>query len=156
MTGTTGPRIEPATVNRLLNGESLRVVLVPDPSEPQNVPEITESLELRHILIDGDKFWGITSPVHSSFGVTIVGAHAPDEPCFYAYSNYAGIVVNASPSRQYARVYRARAYREMTFVAAPNYRLVWDSGVDGDVGAVRDAVREGRKLKIALLDHENY
>ena len=156
MTEITDPRIEPATVERLLNGESLRVVLVPDPSQPHNFPEITESLELRHILIDRDKFWGITSPVHSSFGVVIDGEHAPEEPCFYAYSNYAGIVVNASPSRQYARVYRDRAYREMTFVAAPNYRLVWESGVDGNVGAVRAAVREGKKLKIAMLDHENY
>ena len=142
------------TTEDLLRGDSLRVVLVPDPAAPHNYPEITESLELSHVIIDGDRFWGITSRVHGSFGIPGIEGRAADEPCCYAYSNYAGIVVNASKSWDFLRIYDSNSYKKMEFIALSDCRLVWESGKTESMGELREAITKGRRLKVGLLDDD--
>ena len=144
------------TSEDLLQGGSLRVILVPDPSRPHNNPEITESLELSNIVIDKDKFWGITSSLHSPQGIAEVPRDALLQPCVYAYSNYTTIVVNGSRAWNFIRVNQTKAYTKIEFVVIANYRLVWERGANEDVGELRRAIMSARRVKIALLDQEGF
>lgn len=146
-----------ATVDALLRGETLKVVLTPDPAIPHNRPEIQESFELPHVVIDRDGFWAKTTTVISlDFHSGGVEAYDLSLPGSYAYSNYADLVVNSSFLSGLVRCYDAQSYSQLDFITQPDHDLVWEHGETGDMAALREAVSTGRSLKIALLDDQNY
>jgi hypothetical protein len=51
-------------IQGVLEGCSLRTFMVPDPAMPSNHPEHTESYDLPHVIINGNKFWAKSETAH--------------------------------------------------------------------------------------------
>lgn len=147
-----GPKKSAATAKKLLKGHSLRVILHPHPG---HMEAQVEGFELRHVIMDGDKFWGITS---SAVSLAFHGNPEFDltKPGCYAYCNYADMVLNGSHLSGYTRIINAGSYSKIEFIAVPDFELIWESGAKGSVADVRKAVAKGRRLKIAFHDAEGY
>jgi hypothetical protein len=143
----------PISIDDLLNGASLRVVLHPHRDVQIYFPDMLESFELPHITLIGDRFFAKTANRHAvSFQFKDYDLKASFS---YAYSNYYDYVVNFSQTEGFSRICSKYAYEKITFVASQNYDLVWDSENDQSVRPVEAAILNGRKLKIALLDTDD-
>ena len=136
-----------ATAPDILKNGDLRVVLHPGVHDVNGV----EWFELPHIVISGDKFFGISESAashdfqegHPEFDLST--------PASYAYNNYADIVFNSNALAGLTRIYTAAAYDLIRFVSMPRFEIIWEYG-DADVSPIREAVEQGRALRIALKD----
>lgn len=136
----------------LLNGMSLRVVLHPDTAWQTDFPDMLETVELRHVLIDGSRFIAKTSPLHAlhyKFEYDLKRSYA------YAYCNFANVVLNSSPVSGLLRAYRSSAYKEIHFLLRDTHECVWEHAKDKSVESVEEAIRAGKSLKIALHDSDD-
>ncbi len=133
----------------ILGGGSVRVVLDPDPNRPE-VTATVENLALPHLYIQEDKVIGVSAYNHSWH---LDGTHYdPKLTAAYAYSNFCGLVFNASLALGVVRGYHVSLYSKIEFVVVPDFEEIWRLDGNGGVEAVRDAVRAGRRLKIAIED----
>ena len=140
--------------DKLLKGSSLRIVLHPDVRVQVDFPDMFETFELRHIILHNNEFFAKTSNIHAlSYQFTSYDMRAAYS---YAYSNYVDMVVNCSQIEGLMRFYDAKSYLERCFVTVPDFRTVWEWGRDGNISEVEKAVRCGQRLKIALLDKDNF
>lgn len=145
------------TAEKLLDGASLRVVLHPDPEIQTDFPDLIESFDLPHVLIDGGNFIGKTRDRHAlPHDYLAKEAFDPHFAASYAYANYLSLVINCSPAAGLFRAYDARSYLDVTFQTIPNHATVWEHGRDTSVAAVEQAIGEGRLLRIALLDSDGF
>ena len=142
------------TAEDLLNGASLRVVLHPDPEVQTDFPDMVESFELPHIILHEGEFIAKTSNLHAlahnfrRYDVNIAFS--------YAYSNYLSYVINCSAAESLFRAYSAKVYHEIEFVTANTYETVWEYGTDQTIAPVERAIEAGKRLKIALLDQDDF
>jgi hypothetical protein len=141
------------SIDDLLAGASLRVVLRPHRDVQIDFPDMIESFELPHITLIGDRFFAKTANRHAlSFQFKDYDLKVAFS---YAYSNHYGYIVNFSQTEGFSRICSKNVYEEITFVAMQNYDLVWDSEKNQSVESVETAILSGHKLKIALLDADD-
>ena len=101
-------------IKEILKGASLSVILAPDPSIQTDFPKMIETLDLRHIIISGNRFIGNTDNAHA--------VHYEFKPynlkfsASYAYSNYANIVINSSYTENLCRYYHSSRYLKINFI----------------------------------------
>ena len=138
----------------LLNGASLRVVLHPDPEVQTDFPDMVESFELPHIILHEGEFIAKTSNRHAL--AYDFRAYDVNSAFSYAFSNYLSYVVNCSAADSLFRAYSANAYHEIEFVAANTHETVWEYGTDQPTAPVERAIEAGKRLKIALLDADDF
>ncbi|MEX2449325.1 MAG: hypothetical protein WD407_00550 [Rhodospirillales bacterium] len=138
--------------SKILSGNSLSVILKPDPKAQTDFPEMVESFDLQHIVISGDNVLGKTSNTHainprfSKYDRTFGTA--------YAYNNYADIVLNSSHTEGICRFSHTGRYSDIRFETREDYEIIWNSHENDDVAAVEKAILAGCKLKIGLLDNK--
>ncbi len=140
----------PDIIAGILDGQSLRTRMVPDPALPTNNPEHVETYDLPHVIIKGDLFWGKSETAHLS-----VDGDRPIGNVAFCYTNSADVFVSYGPEvsgRPY--VMRVSRYRELDWVLKKNYRLIWDSQGGQPAEAVRDEIDSAAKFRIAMLDSE--
>ena len=143
------------TASDLLNGHSLRVVLASPVPGRRDANALVESLDLCHVVIDGERFWGKTASAGAPQGIPGDTAQTPYCGCAYAFCDDAGYVVHSSPLWDSCRLIASREFAPIEFVAIPDFRLVWEWGGTGDMTTLRAAIVSGRLIKVALLDHDN-
>lgn len=133
----------------ILGGGSVRVVLYPDPNRPE-VTATVENLALPHLYIQENKVIGVSGYNHSWH---LNGArYDPRLTAAYAYSNFCDLVFNASLALGVVRGIHVSLYSKVRFVVVPDFEEIWRLDGNGGVEPVRDAVRAGRKLKVAIED----
>ncbi len=143
----------PINPDELLNGASLRVVLHPHKEVQADFPDMMESFELPHITLIGERFFAKTANRH---GVSFqFNDYNVKSTYSYAYSNHYDFVVNCGHAEGYSRICSRKAYANISFVAANNYELIWNSEADQSVRPVEAALLNGRKMKIALKDNDD-
>ena len=151
------------TAEDLLNGASLRVVLHPDPEAQTAFPDMVESFDLPHIIIRGSEFIAKTANRHAlpydsrAYDTNFASSYAYSNfASSYAYSNFLSCVINSSAVDPIFQAYSAIAYQEIKFVAKNAYETVWEYGVHETTAAVERAIEAGKRLKIALLDQDDF
>ena len=140
-------------IARILDGQSLRTRMVPDPVLPSNFPEHIETYDLPHVIIKGDLFWGKSETAHLSIN------KATSEPvtsfCF-CYTNSTDLFASFAPGMPNGTfVMHLSRYREHDWVLKKDYRLIWDSEGGQPAEAVRDEINAAAKFRIAMLDSED-
>lgn len=141
-------------IDAIMSGASLRLVLHPRNDVQTDFPDMYESFDLRHIILKGQRFFAKTSDSHA---IPInFGAYDMTKNFAYAYSNYYSYVINSSHTEVEARIYNKNVYESLEFIPVNNFELIWESANDSDVKPVEDAISTGRRLKIAMLDQDDY
>jgi len=146
-------------IEKLLEGASLRTVMVPDEKIPSNYPEHIETLELPHLVLNGNYLWGKSEPGH---GVYHLGEKVYPA-CSFCYTNITDIFCSYTPSTNCCVFMNKKRYRKHTWSVRENYRLAWDSDTIGNGSSTREKasteiikkeIERASKFKIALLDSE--
>jgi len=146
----------------LLAGADLAIFLRPDETIKARAGTETyiESLKLPHILIQGNKVWAFQEHhcVQHTRGKSFDGFS------YYAYTNAADIFANLIYThRQEAmqtkkikvQIMSSGRYAEMKWNTRLLPHLVWDSKTSTTTQPVIDAIKDGQRFKIALLDQNN-
>lgn len=148
---TLTPANDREIIEKILEGSSLRTVMVPDPALTSNRPEHVESYDLPHIVINGGTFWGKTRNTHLFHvrGERIAGCAA------FCYTNAGENFFGLSlPSNNLVAFSRHR-YKDYRWILVKNYRLIWDSQGTRSPEIVREEIDSASKLRIAMLDSED-
>ncbi len=143
----------------LLSGADLTLFLRPDDTiEARSGTETyIESLKLPHAVIRGEQVWAF----QEHHCVQHTRGQSFDGFSFFAYTNAADIFANVVYTHRFdamqtrkvnVQVMSSGRYAELRWVTRPTPRKVWDSDTDTDSRPVIDAIREGMRFKIALLD----
>lgn len=137
-------------VLRLLEGASLRTVMVPDDAMASNRPEHIETYDLPHLLINGDSFWGKSETTHLG--------HAPGSgktgEVAFAYTNIGPLFCSYNPFTRGARLMSKKRYKKHEWVLRDHFRLVWDSEKGSATEEIKKEIEAASKFKIAMLDSE--
>jgi hypothetical protein len=144
------------TVDKLLNGASLRVVLHPNPEIHTTFPDLIESFALPHVVIEGEHFIGKSRGHGLPYNYQELNAFDPGFAASYAYANYVNLVVNCSLTGNFIRIFDTGVYLDVTFQTISNYEMIWKHGRDMPIAAVEGAVRDGRMLRVALQDPDGF
>ncbi|MFB3924410.1 MAG: hypothetical protein ACE14T_00020 [Syntrophales bacterium] len=140
-------------VAKLLDGASLKTVMIPDVSIESNRPKHLECFQLPHIIIKGNLFWGMSRNAHchhllgafvSPYGSSFIYGNSPDR-VFFSF-NLLPEGLTGMPLER---------YEFHRFVCHRNYELVWDSQSQSSADNVRACTEEGKAIKIAMLDEDN-
>lgn len=151
LTSDSGEGRESPVIERLINGASLRTLMVPDDSIPGNHPEHVETYDLPHIIIKGDQFWGNSGTshlFHSEKG-------GPSEKISFSYPNMGNCFCSFTPSKNLVMMMSQSRYKKHEWRLRDNYRLVWDSAFDRSTKSILSEIESCSKFKIAMLDSEN-
>lgn len=148
---TVSPANDQQIIERILDGCSLRTVMVPDPELPSNRPEHVESYDLPHVVISGTTFWAKSRSSHlfhlvgeADMGrVAFCYTNAGDHFCSFNDTNNKGVAFS-----------RFR-YKKHRWHLAKNYRLIWDSENNEPADALRIEIEKPSTFKIAMLDSED-
>lgn len=133
----------------LFRGDTLRVVLYPDPKRHKG-PATVESMELRHLFIHDGMALGASAYDHAWHRPGI--AYDPKVACAYAYTNFCDLVFNCCLALGIVRGYHMRFYAQIRFVTVADHEKVWESGRDRGLDALLSAVESGRRLKAAIQE----
>ena len=147
-------------IAKILDGYSLRTLMVPDPAIPTNRPEHVESYDLPHVVIDGDRFWGKSETAH------LFHTHGdaerkliPGDPrnglASFCYGNVGEFFFSYTPDRGRISSIEKIRYKQHAWSLRGNYTLVWDSAKGAPTDVIRNEIQIGSKFKIAMLDAEN-
>lgn len=134
-------------ISGLLNGDSLRTFMVPDPALSSNYPEHMESFDLLHIVISGDYFWAKTATAHLMHKTMTVES--------FCYTNTGNIFCSYHPDSNMVNFMNRKRYKKHSWQLIGNYNLVWDSASDSTLDNVRKEMEVCSRLKIAMLDAES-
>ncbi len=135
----------------ILNGASLRTVMIPDDAISSNNPEHIESFHLSHIITKGDSFWGKSEATH-------VGDHLGEEPyplCSFCYTNIGNIFCSYMPSSNRCVFMSKKIYRKHAWRIRNDFNLLWDSEQDDLPEKIREKIEQAAKMKIVMLDEED-
>jgi hypothetical protein len=131
----------------LFRGDSLRVVLYPDPKR-HGGPATVESMELRHIFVRDGMIIGVSAYEHAWHrpGAT----YDPTAACAYAYTDFCDLVFNCSVAVRILRGYHRNFYKNIRIVSVPNFQRVWTSDRPGEMTDLLEAIETGRAFKAAI------
>ena len=125
--------------------------MVPDPVLPQNAPQHAETLDLPHVVINGQDFWAKSETRHLDIAddtpcanVSFCYTSAGDIFCSYGAGMESGLFV--MPKSRY-KVHEWRLRR--------NHRLIWRSDEATPASVIGDEIEQGSKFIIAMLDVED-
>ncbi len=143
-----------STIDDLLNGASLTVLLHPRKEVQISFPDMKESFRLPHILVKDNRFFAKTANCHAiSSGFSEYDQKASYS---YAYSNHYKFFINCSHTENMLRAGTINSYGSIKFITHKNYEKIWDSEIDKSVESVEHAITAGKRLKIALLDEAGF
>ena len=138
-------------IGKILDGYSLRTFMVPDPIMPQNAPQHAETLDLPHVVINGQDFWAKSETRHLYIAddtpfsnVSFCYTSTDDLFCSYGSDIEAGLFVMPK-SRYKIHEWRLRQI----------YRPLWDSDEATPASVVGDEIGRGSKFTITMLDSED-
>ena len=138
-------------IEKILNVASLRTFMIPDAAMPSNFPEHIETYELPHIIINGEWFWGKTENTHSE---VVLGTSLRPKGSF-CYTNIGEIFCSYIEHLSSALMMSKKRYKQHAWFFKDNFRLVWNSSQDTSTEAIKKAIENCSKFKIALLDSED-
>jgi hypothetical protein len=139
----------------LLEGASLRSVMVPDPDIPTNRPVHVETYFLPHVISKDGLFWAFHETSHL---VHVFGQPASLIKTTFSYTNHGPLFCSFSEESSMVSVVVLMSklrYREHYFLTPKTKKIIWDSENATTTISVRQAVERGARLSIALLDSEN-
>jgi hypothetical protein len=147
-------------IRKLLDGGSLRTLMIPDPSLPSNRPEHIESYDLPHVVVLGDTFWGKSESVHllhtpDDASQTIPSSDPRRNLLAFCYTNVGKIFCSYAPELLRVSIFPKERYKKHVWQVRENYRLIWDSENDSKTNIVKDEINATSKFKIAMLDAED-
>lgn len=137
-------------VQRLLDGASLRTLMIPDDAMASNRPEHIETYDLPHLLINGSTFWGKSETAHLFHAR---GSEGRGEVAF-AYTNIGPLFCCYDPFLREARLMSKKRYKKHEWVVRDQFKLVWDSEKGSATEEIKREIESASKFKIALLDSE--
>lgn len=141
-------------INALLQGSSISSVMVPDPALPSNQPAHDETYRFQHIFIDGDCCWVQTNTTHR--GLRNCRNITPSSSFFYAMG-YENQMITFAPDQKSAIVGSIpHRYASFSWRLRNEYDLVWHSDESDNVMAIRTAIKNGARFKVALKDEEGF
>jgi len=148
-------------IRKVLDGYSLRTFMVPDPTFPNNAPRHTETYDLPHVVIKGRHFWAMSDTRHLSIadGTHISsadGTHITEVNVSFCYTSAGDIFCSYGAGFEGGfHVMPKSRYEIHEWRLRRNYRLIWDSDDDTPASVLGDAIEQGSKFIIAMLDAED-
>ena len=138
-------------IGKILDSYLLRTFMVPDPVLPQSAPQHAETLDLPHVVINGQDFWAKSETRHLYIAddtpytnVSFCYTRAGDIFCSYGAGMESGL--SAMPKSHY-KVHEWRLHRK--------HRLIWRSDEATPASVIGDEIEQGSKFTIAMLDVED-
>ena len=138
-------------IDKVLDGCTLRTVMIPDPAIPSNHPEHLEGVELPHIVISENLMWAKSDAtnLNHTFG------SSSGSLCAWCYSSPADIFASYAPEFSKLFLMFKSRYKKHDFITKNDCSLIWDSDEKSSTEAIRKKIEAGAKLKIAMLDSED-
>lgn len=112
-----------------------------------------ESYYLSNILYSSEKFWGKFRNIHTADTHRDIKNTAL---LSYAYNNFSDVVCSSSLPEKLERYYSSHAYSSLKFITKNKYIKIWNSHDLKDIAPIRNAINNGRKLKVKIEDKEGY
>lgn len=137
-------------IESVIEGASLRTVMIPDDVIPSNNPLHIESYDLPHVIVNGGYFWGKSETAH--LGQTL--GQPPRNTGSFCYTNIGNIFSYFSHDPNTLLLYNKKRYKSHSWRTKGDFRLVWDSLLDQSSAEVKKEIESGSKFKIAMLDSE--
>ena len=137
------------SAEQLMMNPDLRVVLYPGPHDINGV----EWFELPHVIIDEERYWGIGFSSAAQDFLTGLEGLDISTGCAYSYNNFTDLVFSSNHNNKLTRFYTASSYDRIDFIATDRFKLIWEYGVTGSVGLLREAVKKGCALRVLFQDH---
>ncbi|OPX94334.1 MAG: hypothetical protein A4E53_00085 [Pelotomaculum sp. PtaB.Bin104] len=143
-------------VDNVINGASLRVFLIPNPSIPENLPEYMETYELPHVVINGNALWGKTSR-ENHLSIIHINNRVNYTTSSFCYTNIAPVFCNYAKTREHTGdtvIMNQKRYSVLEWITANDSELIWDSERDDNTDAVKTALLRGAIFKVVMQDEE--
>ncbi|MFL2535929.1 MAG: hypothetical protein ACJ0RQ_06870 [Candidatus Azotimanducaceae bacterium] len=142
----------------IILGASLSSVMVPDPKLPSNQPAHDETYAFDYIFLREEKFFAVTREDHRTF--RNFGENRFSESTSFTYSyGYHDLMTTSSSKIQWSAWSKMSfRYSKFHWRLKNDHALVWDSDQSDretpDVSLLREAILEGRRFKVSLLDED--
>lgn len=138
-------------IDQLLDGCSLRTLMVPDPALPENAPEHLESYELPHVIVRGELFWAKSATTHLS-----IADGQPIGNVSFCYANHGDVFCSFAPGYKDGLYFMPKKrYTVHEWRLRKNFKVIWDSDAGESTEIVGEEIARGATFKIALLDSED-
>lgn len=141
-------------IQAILDGASLSTVMTPDPAHPSNQPEHDESYRMRFVYFsqNTDAFFAQTYTMHRPMRTKITYSlfHS------FCYSvNHDDLMMIHCSDENITKLTQIRdRYSKFRWVARKDFATIWDSKAAGEMKLIRQAIAEGRELKLAVQDED--
>ncbi|WP_420548835.1 hypothetical protein [Curvivirga sp.] len=146
-----------------LEGNSVHIYLKPDADvkDRDGTSSYIESLDLRHLIIKDNDVWACQDRNVSQFvDETITYTSG------YAYSNALDMFVNfratdqdllsQQDAQQRILLMTTGRYQELEWICHNDYELVWEYGNTNGYSHIIEAIKAGKKFKLALQDQAGF
>ncbi len=144
-------KVPDGIIESILEGGGLKSVMIPDSSIPSNRPRHTECYRFHHLLLRGDYLWAMTRKSHvmdrERAGYDFVN-------CSFAYSM--GIENIFSTIGRDVVWMPMERYESFEWKSSAKWKQVWDSDDPKNMEEIRKSIENGSKIKIHLLDDEEF
>lgn len=143
-----------SVTEKILNGASLSTVMVPDPAFPSNYPAHDETYKMKFIYLDGDRFWAQTSPTHRSLRT---GESFVINNVFNYSVGYKRQMAINSPD-QVGSIWAdiSGRYAKFEWKIREDFETVWEASYSKNVELLKQAILDGRDMKLAIKDEDGY
>ncbi|MGB1189013.1 MAG: hypothetical protein ACPG4A_02195 [Pseudomonadales bacterium] len=142
----------------IILGASLSSVMVPDPKLPSNQPAHDETYALDYIFLREEKFFALTREDHRVLRDSNPDPHSAPTSFLYSFGYHDLMATSASQIQWSAWSKMSFRYSKFHWRLKEDHALVWDSDwsdreIPG-VSLLREAILEGRRFKVSLLDED--
>lgn len=142
----------------IIHGASLSSVMVPDPKLPSNQPAHDETYALDYIFLSEEKFFAVTREDHRTFRNFSGNRFSESTSFTYSYGYHDLMTTNSLQIQWSAWSKMSFRYSKFHWHLKNDHALVWDSDwsdreIPG-VSLLREAILEGRRFKVSLLDED--
>lgn len=136
-----------------MNGASISGIMTPDPSLPSNQPAHDETYKLPFIYIEKDNFFAQTYNMHRP----IRNGKAYSSFQSFSYSHgYNDAMVICIPDKSQTLLASMRGrYSKFQWIVRHDYEVVWQDSEQDNMTALREAILNGRDLKIMISEDAN-
>lgn len=138
----------------ILNGASLSSVMIPDPALESNYPAHDETYKMKFIYLDGDRFFSQTSPTHRSLRNNETYSSHNCYSYSVGYKKEMFIVCPGTNISVWGDI--SSRYAKFEWKIREDYDLVWTSDAKEEVSDLREAILDGKEMKLLINDEDGF